>query len=110
MGFENIEDSINFCLLTIIILFGVSMLILIPNYMNIPVRWSVDFLENNPDYVQGFDYSYYYEENNPDFWRIDLGADRKITEIENIIILIPMFWGFLRLIDLERKLHKFKNE
>ena len=110
MGFKKIDNSINFCLLCIILFFGISQFLLINNFMNIPVKGSYDFIKNNPDYIRGFDYSFYYEVDYPDFWVVDLGNDHKITNIENIVIWIFMFWGFLRVIDLQRILENYKKD
>lgn len=104
MGFKKIENSINFCLFCLIVFFGVSQLLLISNYVNIPKRGG------DPNYIYGFNFETYYTREYPDFWRIDLGTDHKITNIENIIIWIFMFWGFLRVIDLERILERYKKD
>jgi len=101
MGFKKIENSINFCFLCIIILFGIASIFLFGDYFSIPKR------SDDPNYIYGYNYmnDVIYKPGD-DFWIINLG-DKKISNIEHIIIWICFLWGFLRVIDLERILHKY---
>lgn len=107
MAFKKIENSINFCLLCLIIFFGISQLFLISNFMSLPVKGRDNFTSN---YVSDTQHLIVNKGKVTDFWRLDLGGDHKISNIENIIIWILMLWGFLRVIDLERILEKYKKD
>ena len=90
---------------TLILFMGVYSLILMPNYLDVPrisdnhtFKYGIDTF-NDPRVVV----------KNPDFFVISF-SDKKITNIENIIIYIFMLWSFLRLIDLIYFLEKYKKD
>jgi hypothetical protein len=101
MNFEDPDNHFAFILLTIIIFFSISMIILIPNYMNVPKA------SETRGYFYGTENI--YGVNKPFSWDIDL-FDEKISNIEHILIYIPMLWGMLRLIDLGRFLENYKKK
>lgn len=104
MGFEKTENSITFCLLTLIILFAIAEILLLGNWFTIPLRGE------DPNYIYGYNYmNDVVYKPVPDFWVISF-EDHKITNIEHIIIWICFLWGFLRIIDLERILGKYKKD
>ena len=96
MGFKNKEHSILFCVVCICFFWGVSSFMLINDWIRIPLK------VGDPDSFAMR--KNLYEKTGrfyPDYWVIN-SFDGKITNIENIIIWIFMFWGFLRGIDLMR--------
>lgn len=103
MVFKNPDNSFCFIMICIIVLFGVSNIILIGNAVFMSKRGS------NPDYIYGFNYEFYYDPVYPDYWRFDF-FDKKISNIENIVMMICMLWGFMRLIDLSRFLENYKKD
>lgn len=104
LDFKDPDRHLAFKLLIIIILFGIVNIVFIVNYLNLP---SLSYLESQHIYRNSADIN--LVNNDPDFFTIDL-FDGVITGIENIIIFIPMLWGFMKLIDLMYFLEKYKKD
>jgi len=76
--------------------------VLILNYMDVPkISEKRDFIYGISNYEYGIHKSF--------DWSINV-FDKKISNIENIIIYISMLWGFMRLIDLIHFLEKYKKD
>lgn len=101
MEFKDDETHIAFIVGTCIILFSVSMLLFIPNYLNLPK------ISEDHGFIFGVDNFYDPRIKTPFDWSISLD-DGKISNLENSIIWVFMLWGFLRLIDIMRFLEKYK--
>ena len=97
---KNKKKSLNFILISMFILFMVYQTVLIINYMNVPK------ISEKRDYIYGIS-NYEYRVHKSFDWSINF-FDKKISNIENIIIYICMLWGFMRLIDLLYFLEKYK--
>ena len=102
MDFKYKENHYAFKLFIIILLLGTSQLILIINYLNLPV---LTLEERDNIYRVNSDIN--IKKKDKDFWVIAL-SDHKITGIENIFIYIFMLWGFMKCIDLMFFLVKYK--
>lgn len=100
MEWKNRDNHFAFILFTLIIFFGVSQTVLILNYMDVPK------ISEQRDFIFGVS-NYYYRVNQVFNWDISFN-DSVISNIENIIILILMLWGFMRLFDLLRFLVNYK--
>ncbi len=82
MDFKDESNHFAFILFTIIIFFGVATFLLIPNYMSLPK------VSEDHNYIYGVDnHKYPFKEDTSDFFVISFN-DNKITNIENIIILL----------------------
>ncbi len=91
--YSNFNKSINFCIICMILFFGISSYMLIFDYFSLPKK------NEEPDWYVGKS----YWENK--FIKKDFDAtlsigDHKISNLENIIIWVLMLWGFMRTIDL----------
>ena len=104
MDFKNKDNHFAFKLFIIILLLGTSQLVLIVNYLNLPI---LTLEERNNLYSVNSDIN--IKKNDKDFWVIAL-SDHKITGFENIIIYIFMLWGFMKCIDLMFFLEKYKKD
>lgn len=100
---EELEKRITRCIIWICLFFGISSFMLIGDYVNLPHTYEID---NYSPVVEYFNAKYVTV--YPDYWEISVG-DGKITNIEHIIIMIFMLWGFLRVIDLLRFMEKYKT-
>ena len=87
--------KIRFCLICIILLFGVSAWIITPEYVTIPRR------DHNPYWFAGEDVFKARINYNPYFWEFSIG-NKRLSNLENMIVFLFMLWGFMRMIDIMR--------
>jgi len=93
MTTKNYPKRINFGLFCIILFFGITALMVIPDFQSLEKRGS------NESYFEGKAIHDRLINYRPDFWKISPG-DGKISNFENIIIALLTIWGIMRLIDI----------
>lgn len=102
MEFKDEDNHLAFILITTILFLGVANYMLIFNYLDVPKMSNSHFV--NIDIPNK-----YYPVKQNFSWDISF-TDKKISNIENIIIWIFFLWGFMRGIDLFRFLENYKKE
>lgn len=92
---------IYFCILTIFILWGLGSYVMVIDLGSVPRHGSVEWREQNPNWTVGMRPKQYPER----FWEWDIG-NGFVSNIENIVMMLCEFFGFMRFIDLMKLWHE----
>jgi hypothetical protein len=101
---KNIDNRILFCLITMILCFIITDITLIPDYLKLPDK------KKDMTWFSGkYTFNHGKEFNNPKrYWEYN-PFNGFISPVENMITILCMFFGLLRLVDL-MKLFYIKNK
>lgn len=94
----------NFCMITILILWGVGAYIVCVDLISVPRR-THEWYAQNPDWFAGKP-----EFPQPErFWEWNMG-NGFVSNIEHIVMIVFLFFGFMRFIDLMKLFHEAEKD
>jgi hypothetical protein len=90
-----------FCMITILILWGLGAYVVCGDLTTVPRYGSEAWIRENPNWSVGMKPPQYPER----FWEWNIG-NGFVSNIENIVMMLCLFFGFMRFIDLMKLFHE----
>jgi hypothetical protein len=88
-------------MVTILILWGLGSYVMCGDLMTVPQYGSEAFMRENPNWTMEMKPRQYPER----FWEWNIG-NGFVSNIENIVMMLSLFFGFMRFIDLMKLFHE----
>ncbi len=95
-----------FTFFTMMVCFGIGSYIMCTDLVSVPKKDSALWHELYPNHTAGIADKYEQEQR---FWEWNLG-NHYVSAIENIVMMLTLFFGFMRFVDLNKEFQRVEKE